>query len=103
MDYEEKKPMDSENPNSANKLIEMIEERVQQAKNDPAFREQYLSYQMKIRDAEIRGEQRILKKIVTKMLQRGMSMDDISALTDITLESLQMFQSNLNPSSEAQK
>ena len=80
------------------RLIERIDQAVNEAKMSDEWRRAYMTYQIHQRDAELRGEQRGIAigeqrgerrgilETSKKMLQAGMTVQDVARITGLSLE-----------------
>lgn len=90
--------------NTDNALIRKIEQAVEQAKQDDDWRRAYMTYQIKQRDAELRGEQRgivigekqgaqkKLEEITRQMLAQNLPVEVIAGVTGLTVTQINEFQ-----------
>ena len=87
-----------------NALIQKIEHAVEQAKQDDDWRRAYMTYQIKQRDAELRGEQRGMQlgmkqgaekrtiEITLQMLAQKLPIDVIAGVTGLTIAQINELQ-----------
>lgn len=71
-----------------NALIQKIEREVNQAKQDDDWRRAYMTYQIKQRDAELRGLQKGQEDIARRMLQEKMPVEMIARFTGLSVEQI---------------
>ncbi len=58
-------------------LIRKIDAAVGEAKMDDEWRREFMTYQVKQRDAEIRGEEKKARETAKKLYEMGLSIDQI--------------------------
>lgn len=84
------------------RLIERIDQAVNEAKMSDEWRRAYMTYQIHQRDAELRGEQRGIAigekrgflEASKKMLQAGLTAQDVARITGLSLEEVKSLANN---------